>query len=213
MLKKGRCMYVTKCSLFNCGLLFCRCFSMFYCMFLYFGWEAMTPSTTPPICHLVNELAYTKAPRPSFMHWSPSHLITSVPMLAPHTLQTIYKTGPSGIKTELNVKTAVISASVVYQQPLFLALSSVLFFNCLTKASFSLIRALTSDENPPKDCLCLHSGLRNYLWVKLSKCVNYDINVHCSNWNPMAQCVLFFILVFWCFNPRSWTAAGTFQWK
>lgn len=50
----------------------------------------MAPSSTPPAHHLVNELAYTKAPRPSFMHWPPSsYFITSVPMLAPFTLRTV----------------------------------------------------------------------------------------------------------------------------
>lgn len=31
----------------------------------------------------------------------------------------------------------------------------------------------------------------------MSKSVNYDINVHCSNLHPVAPCVLFFLLVFW----------------
>lgn len=93
------------------------------------------------------------------------------------------------------------SASVVHQQPeLCSSLSSVsLSFSLMfdQSVSFSDQSFNSRGESPPKDCLCLHSGLHSYLCAKLSKSVNYDINVHCSNQTPVALCVLFFLLVFW----------------
>lgn len=66
----------------------------------------MAPSSTPPVRHLVNELAHTKAPRPSFMHWPPPFLLLYNFSADACTIYTVYnklKTGRSDIETQLNV--------------------------------------------------------------------------------------------------------------
>lgn len=95
------------------------------------------------------------------------------------------------------------SASVVHLQPESLSLSLqcfiVFLWNIWPKCLF-LWSALTPEENLPKDCLCLHSGLHSYLCSKLSKSVNYDINVHCSDQTPAPLC--FILCCFKYFPPK-----------
>lgn len=87
-------VYMMKCSLFSCGLSFCICFFVLLLLLLFVNIlvkKKWPPFSSPPVRHLVKELAYTKAPRPSFMHWPPSsYFISSVPMLVLFTLCTIF---------------------------------------------------------------------------------------------------------------------------
>lgn len=63
-------VYMMKCLLFRCGLSFCTCFwfCCCYCYLLIFLLRPNGPFFNPTRPSFVNELAHTKAPRPSFMH-------------------------------------------------------------------------------------------------------------------------------------------------
>lgn len=90
----------------------------------------------------------------------------------------------------LNLSAAVVHISSLNSaQPLIL-LSFPLMFDQSLSFSGQSFHSRGEPLPPPKDCLCLHSGLHTYLCAKMSNSVNYDINVHCSNQTPPRLCVL-----------------------
>lgn len=93
----------------------------------------------------------------------------------------------------LNLHATVVHISSLNSAELLILLSFPLMFDQSVSFSGQSSNSRGEPLPPPKDCLCLHSGLHSYLCAKMSKSVNYDINVHCSNRNPPdSVCFIYF---------------------
>lgn len=173
------CVYMMKCSLFSCGLFFfCVDFLLLFLLFVNISVEKQRPLLEPPhpSAILLMNWHTPKHLGLLFMHWPPLLPLYnfSADACTIHTVYNILKLVILALRPNLMLlQQPWCSASVVHHLSLSFFLSSVSSF--LSKlmfdqsVSFSDQSFNSRGESPPKDCLCLHSGLHSYLCAKMSK--------------------------------------------